>query len=223
MGEPAGAVWQLTGTIQEKDRAARDAAVLIQDAFEARPDLKAADLKLKAGAVELSRQKATALPRLSAFADATNNRRDIKDAGGNNFTVGVKAGISLFDPSRSGRVKEAAAVHDRLAQDVLRLKDEITRAIAEETARHEALRDNAPVLKGMSEDAGEVVTLTAPLYSEGRKSVADLMEARQAYLQTVQAHEKALMGVWMSEGRLLFLTGHLNELTMQSLAEEGGL
>jgi outer membrane protein TolC len=223
MNEPAGIVWQLTGTIQEKDVAAREAAVLIQEAFEARPDLKALDLRLKAGEVELSRQKATALPRLTAFADATNNRRGIKDVGGNNFTVGVKAGVALFDPSRSGRFREASAAQERRTQDVVRLKDEIVRALAQETARHEALRDNVPVLKGMSEDAGEVVALTAPLYSEGRKSVADLMDARRAYLQTVEAHEKARMSVWLSEGRLLFLTGRLDEATMQALAEEGGL
>jgi outer membrane protein TolC len=223
MGEPVGMVWQLTDVFQKEGKVSRDVEVLVQDAFTARGDLKALELRLNAAETELSRQKATALPRLSAFADATNDRRDMGDAGGNNFTVGVKAGISLFDPSRSGRVKESSAARERLAQDLRHLKDEITRAIAQETARYEALRDNAPVLKGMSEDAKEAVSLTAPLYSEGRKSVADLMNARRAYLQTVEAHEKALMGVSMSEGRLLFLTGRLNEETMKVLAGEGGL
>jgi outer membrane protein TolC len=223
MGEPVSRDWQLAGVLQDGVVAEREVEALVQAAFLQRVDLKAMDVRLNVADLEYSRQQATGLPRLTVFADATNDRLNVNDAGGNNFTAGVKASMPLFDPSRGGRVKEAAAVKEGLSQDMLQLKDAITRSIAEEVARHEALRDNGPVLKGMSEDARQVVELTAPLYSEGRKSVADLMEARRAYLQTLQAYEKALMGVWMSEGRLLFLTGQLNEETMKALVQEGGL
>lgn len=223
MGEPVGRVWQLVSELQDQNIPARDVESSVRAAQAARGDLKALALRLKAAETELSRQKASSLPRLTAFADASNDRRNLGDAGGNNFTAGVKASVSLFDPSRSGRVREAVALTERRSHELRSLEDSVTRAIAEETARHETLRDNMPVLKGMSEDAKEVISLTAPLYSEGRKSVADLMDARRAYLKTAEGYEKALMGVGMSEGRLLFLTGSLNEETVKSLVQGGEL
>jgi outer membrane protein TolC len=223
MGEPMGTTWELVNILQEKTVLSREVESLVREAGVSRPDLKALDLRVKAADLELSREKASALPRLMAFGDATNNRRDIHDAGGSNFTVGVKARMSLFDPSRSGRVKEALALKERLAHDIQILKDTVARAIAGETARYDAFRDNLPVLRAMSEDAKEAVSLTAPLYSEGRKSVADLMDARRAYLQTIEGYEKALMGAFLSQGRLLFLTGQLNEGVLSALGQEGGL
>ena len=84
-------------------------------------------------------------------------------------------------------------------------------------------RDNMAVLKGMTDDAKEAVSLMVPLYSEGRKSIADLLEVRRAYLRSSQAYNKALMGIWMSRARLLFVTGRLNEDEMRKLAEGAGL
>jgi outer membrane protein TolC len=163
------------------------------------------------------------LPTVKAFGDATNDRDKISSSGGNNYAAGVVAEMPFFDPARGGRIKEAKARKDRLDHDIQLFKDSISRDIMEEVARHEALRDNLTVLKGMAEDAKEGVSLVVPLYSEGRKSIADLLEMRGSYLRSVQAYQKALMGLWLSEGRLLFLSGKLDETSMKKLAEEGGL
>ena len=209
--------------IRETTITGQDARELVDLALTHRQDLSGLELRLKASEADISRARSTGLPALSAFADATEDRNKIGSSGGNNYTVGVKAEMPLFDPSREGRVKEAVARRERLAHDIQVFKDGISRDIAEETARHEALRDNMDILKGMREDAKASVSLMAPLYSEGRKSVADLMAARRAYLQVVETHQKSLMGAWMSEARLLFLTGRLNEEAMKSLAQRSGL
>ena len=223
MGDSVDKVWTLTSTIKEAEVSLQDQQKLMEAAFINRPDLASLNARLQASGSELSREKSTALPNLSAFGDATNDRNKVGSSGGNNYTVGVKAEMVLFDPSREGRVKEAKAQKDQLEHNVQLLKDSIKRDIAEETARYDTFRDNMPVLKGMTDDAKEAVSLVVPLYSEGRKSIADLLEVRRSYLQSAQAYNKALMGIWMSQARLLFVTGRLSEDEMKTLAEGAGL
>ena len=223
MGESVDKAWTLTSTIKEAEAPLQDQQKLMEMALANRPDLSSLNARLQAFDFELSREKSTVLPTLSAFGDATNDRNNVGESGGNNYTVGVKAELPLFDPSREGRVKEAKARKDQLEHNVQILKDSIGRDITEETARYDTLRDNMAVLKGMTDDAKEAVTLVVPLYSEGRKSIADLLEVRRAYLQSAQAYNKAVMGIWLSEARLLFLTGQLNEDGMKKLVEGAGL
>jgi outer membrane protein TolC len=223
MGESAEKMWTLPSSLSLADVIAQESQPLLETAFANRPDLLALDLRFKAAALELSRERSSILPSVSAFGDATNDRDKFSSSGGNNYAAGVVANMPFFDPARGGRVREAKARKDRLDHDIQLFKDNVSRDIMEEVARHEALRDNITVLKGMTEDAKEGVSLVVPLYSEGRKSIADLLEMRGSYLRSVQAYQKALMGLWMSEGRLLFLTGKLDETSMNKLAEEGGL
>jgi len=223
MGESTDKEWMLSTSLKEADMPAQEVAPLVQAAFEARPDLVAAGQRLQAARADLDREQATGLPALSAFGDSTNDRNDLRSSGGNNYTVGLKAAMPLFDRSRAGRVKEARAREQQLEQGIEAVKDGISRDIAEEVARHEAWRDNKDVLKAMRNDAAEAVTLMTPLYNEGRKSVVDLMAARRAYLEVVEAGQKAVTGAWASEGRLLFLTGRLNDATLKALAERSGL
>ncbi len=223
MGESVDKVWALTSAIKEAEAPLQDQQKLMETAFAGRQDLSSLSVRLQASDSELSREKSTILPNLSAFGDATNDRNKVGSSGGNNYTVGVKAEMSLFDPSREGRVREAKARKDQLDHNIQLLKDSIGRDIVEETARYDTFRDNMPVLKGMTDDSKEAVSLMVPLYSEGRKSIANLLEVRRAYLQSAQTYNKALMGIWMSQARLLFVTGRLNEDEMKKLAEGAGL
>lgn len=201
----------------------QDSRELIKTALVDRPDISSMRSRLQAFDSDLSREQSAIFPRLSAFADAVNGRNKVGASGGNNYTVGVKAELPLFDPSRDGRVKEAKARKARLEHDMESLKDTISRDIVEETARYDTFLDNTAVLKGMADDAKVAVSFVVPLYSEGRKSIADLLEARRTYLQSAQAYQKAVMGIWLSEARLLFLTGQLNTDGMKQFAEGAGL
>ncbi len=223
MGESPEKVWLLTSTIKEAGSMHQDSRELIKTALVDRPDISSMRSRLQAFDSDLSREQSAIFPRLSAFADAVNGRNKVGASGGNNYTVGVKAELPLFDPSRDGRVKEAKARKARLEHDMESLKDTISRDIVEETARYDTFLDNTAVLKGMADDAKVAVSFVVPLYSEGRKSIADLLEARRTYLQSAQAYQKAVMGIWLSEARLLFLTGQLNTDGMKQFAEGAGL
>ncbi len=223
MGEPLDRPWALPGMVKGPDPAGQDTQDLLETALANRPDVQALLARIKAADSELSRERATLLPRLSAFGSAYNDREKLSSSGGTNYSLGLKAEMPLFDRSRESRAQEARARKGQLEQSVQLLRDFIRRDITEELARHDAIRDNLPVLKGMVEDANEAVSLMLPLYNEGRKSIADLLEIRRAYLNSAQAYTKALMGVWLSEARLLFLSGKLDEEAIKKFAEGAGL
>ncbi len=223
MGEDVDASWSLPVAVNDSGFAAQDLTGLFTLAQAHRADLAALEARLTAASTELAGARATVLPRVELFAAGVNDRNKITAGGGNNYTVGVKGVMVLADPARGGRIREAAFRKERLEHDLQRARDAVRRDIVQEVARHEALRANMSVLKGMSMDMKESVALIAPLYSEGRKSIVDLMEARGAFLQVGQAYDRALAAAWMSEARLLFLVGKLDATAMRELAERSGL
>jgi len=217
MGESLDKVWILSDTIKEIEAPRQDQQKLMEAASMNRPDLSSLNARIQASGWELSREKASILPSLSAFGDVANDKDRVGESGGNNYTVGVKVDLPLFDPARQGRIQEARARKEQLERRVQILKDSVRQDIAQEIARYDTFRDNMTVLKGMNDDAKEAMSLAVPLYSEGRKSIADLLVIRRTYLQSAQEYNKALMGIWLSEARLLFLTGKLNEDEMKKL------
>jgi outer membrane protein TolC/predicted DNA-binding protein (UPF0251 family) len=223
MGEPVEKYWIIVGSIKDTDFPTQNRKALIEAALLNRQDVTALDARLRAADHEAAREKASGLPSVNAFGDAANERNTLVSPGGNQYSVGVKAQMPLFDPSRKGRVAEISARKEQLRNGVDALKDRVRQDISEEVSRYEALRDNMSVYKEMSADAGQAVALTLPLYDEGRRSIADLLELRRAYLQSAQAYDRALTGIWLSRARLLFLTGRLNNDEIKRLAEGAGL
>ena len=219
MGDDGSRAWVLTSSVEAMAAPDADSRDLTAAVLSRRPDILALNSRLEAADLDLRRERATVWPRLGAFGGAAHDRDRIDGAGGNNYTVGVKADIPLFDPARSGRVKEAQSRRDRLEIMVRLTEDRVRRDVAEERARYDTLQDNREVLQGMVEDAGEAVKLVGPLYNEGRKSIANVLEMRRTYWLAVQAYEKAQAGLRLSWGRLLFLTGALNEDNVTSLKE----
>lgn len=224
MGESLEQQWVISTFNSEKIPApAEELSRLLEQAHATRPDLIAMFERLKSADLDFSRQQATALPSVSAFGEAVNDRDTFDAIGGNNYTVGIKAQLPLFDPSHRGRVAEAKAQKQQIEHDLETFKDGISRDLAEESAKYESFRENVSVIKEMVEDAQQAVRLMEPLYSEGRKSIVELLEIRSAYLQSVQAYDKTVMGLWLSKGRLIFLTGRLSESELKVLAQGAGL
>ncbi len=223
MGESLEQQWVISTANSENVAPAEELSQLLNQAYATRPDLIAMSARLKSADLNLSREQATALPSVSAFGEAVNDRDTFDSAGGNNYTVGIKAQLPLFDPAHRGRIKEAKAQKQQMEHELQIFKDGISRDLAQENAKYESFRDNVSVIKDMVDDAKQAVALMAPLYSEGRKSIAELLEIRRAYLQSAQAYDKAVMGLWLSKGRLTFLIGRLNEEEMKVLAQGAGL
>jgi outer membrane protein TolC len=72
----------------------------------------------------------------------------------------------------------------------------------------------------MLDDAREAVSLMLPLYREGRKSIADLLEIRSSYLGVAKGYYTLITDSKASWTRLLFLSGQLDEPRINDVAKK---
>lgn len=189
----------------------------ITDAHAKRPDLQSIKTAIKIQKEEVFREKSTILPKISAFGSINEDSHDLR-SGGENFMMGIKGEIDIFDPSYSPRITSSKRMIKKLEQDDTILKDSISKDITNEYTKYTISQVNIPVLDETLTDAQEAVNLTKPLYAEGRKSIADLIEIRYSYLTALQKYYALLSDSKNAWTRLLFLSGQLDESKMPELA-----
>lgn len=194
----------------------------LSTAFTSRPDLIALEKEHQVQEMEVKREKASFLPRLSLFGTAQEDRHDLGDSGGKNFLVGIKGEVDFFDPTYKGRVHESQAFLRKAERDREILRDTIANDLTQEYSRRQTSADNFTFNRQLVADAREAVNLTRPLYREGRKSIVDLMAVREAYLNVAVDHCRLELELKSSALRLLFLSGQLDEAALQKLAQEIG-
>ncbi|MFA7254924.1 MAG: TolC family protein [Candidatus Omnitrophota bacterium] len=210
MGEDPELVWDAAGQFPD---AAQDQGALqswLAQAYQKRLDLAAMDQLLDAQRIESLRQKTSFLPKFYGFGsldEDTNNWH----TGGQNFSVGVKGSMDFFDPSYPGRVKGSGARYKELKAERDALRDEIAKGLIQELTRYETVTADAPIMKLAYADAKQASELTAKLYQEGRKSIADLLEMRRGYFETAAGFQSLLLALELEYAKLLFLSGQLTE------------
>lgn len=222
MGADPGKEITLKGELKSLQLAPVQTQALIDDAYKNRLDYASLSTQLQAQEIDTKREKATALPTVSAFGGLEDNRHTIRNDGGNSFMAGIKGEVPLFDPTYPGRIKEARAQTKKIEALKLSLRDSIASDISREHAHFTALNDNIGVSSEMAGDAQEALTLTIPLYNEGRKSIADLLEIRNSYLHAYENYYNTLSSLQMSHTRLLFLSGKLNEAQIAEIIKQIG-
>ncbi len=210
MGEDPELVWdavgKLPGSVQEKG-ALRG---WIAEAYQQRKDLAALDSQIDAQRIETLRQKTSFLPKFYGFGDIAADTHDLSSSG-KNFTIGIRGSIDLFDPTYPGRTQESRHRQAELQADRQALRDEIAQQLVGELTRYETVAADHPVLVQALQDATQASELTAKLYQEGRKSIADLLEIRGTYLDTAFSLQEILFALELEHAKLLFLSGQLTE------------
>lgn len=210
MGEDPELVWdavgKLPGSVQEKG----EFRGWIGQAYQQRKDLAALDSLIDAQRIETLRQKTSFLPKFYGFGDIAADSHDL-DSTGKNFTIGIRGSIDLFDPTYPGRTQESRHRQAELQADRQALRDEIAKQLVGELTRYETVAADHPVLTRAFQDATQASDLTAKLYQEGRKSIADLLEMRGVYLETVFSLQATLFALELEHAKLLFLSGQLTE------------
>jgi outer membrane protein TolC len=210
MGEDPEFVWNATGKLPEFEQDKGEFRLWIAKAYQERKDLMAMDQVIDAQRIETLRQKTSFLPKFYGFGSLDKDSHDWH-SGGNNYTVGFKGTMDFFDPSYPGRTREAKHKYEELKADRQALRDEIVKELVNELTRYETITADHPVLKQASQDVTQASEQTAKLYQEGRKSIADLLEIRGVYFQTVAEFERTLFALELEYAKLLFLSGQLNE------------
>jgi len=211
MWEPVG---KIPGSVQDKG----ELQSWIAQAYQQRKDLVAMDGLIDAQRIESLRQKTSFLPKIYGFGDLDADSHDLRSSG-KNFTVGFKGTMDLFDPTYPGRTQQAKHRLEELKADRQALRDEIAKQLVSELANYETVTVDHPVLLQAFQDATQASDLTAKLYQEGRKSIADLLEMRAVYLETASGLQQLLFALELEHAKLLFLSGQLNETGLHQVAE----
>lgn len=222
MGQDPLKPFEIQDNLAESRQDPKQLQSLLEQAYKFRPDLAAIDKTIQAQGMEVSREKSTFLPRLDAFGEVRDDTHNFKSSGGQNYIVGLKAHMDLFDPSYSSRVRISKETLKKLESDKIILKDQITRDLANEYAHYQTVQDNLPVTQKMLDDAKQAVDLTLPLYREGRKSIADLLQIRTSYLNVAKGYYALATDTKASWTRLLFLSGQLDEPRMNEVVKSIG-
>lgn len=210
MGEDPLKPVQVADVLQEGNGASVDLKKWLSQAYTLRPDLLSIEEAIQAQEAHVSGERASAWPIISAFGDLRENTEDFRTGGGS-FAVGLKGSVDIFEPGYSSRVKMAEKSLQKLKYQKNIAADSITKDVTSEYARLESLKANIPLLRDMADDSDQAVDLVLPLYREGRKSIADLLDMRQGNIRTYQAYYAALVSSKNSSVRLLFLSGQLDE------------
>lgn len=221
MGAPAEWDYSPSGHIPENGGKNAPLQDWLRDAHEARPDLAALELKTEALKTEVFREKMSALPRVGAFGTVSEDSHDLR-SGGENFIMGVKSTVNVLDAGYWARRKKARAAYEAIRGDVQALKDQVSKDIAQAVNGLEAVTANIPVAEEGYQAADEAVKQTEILYREGKKSIADLLEIRRAFLSAAFKRNELLFQQEMARANLLFLSGRLDEKALDEIARRIG-
>ena len=214
MGEDLEFAWEPTGQLPEYVQDKGELRTWLAQAYQQRKDLAALDQMIDAQRIETLRQKTSFLPRFYGFGSLNEHTSDWH-TGGQDYTVGFKGTMDFFDPALPGRIKAAKHQYEELNADRQALRDEIAKGLAGELTRFETVTLDLPVLKQAASDAAQASELTAKLYQEGRKSIADLLQIRSTHLATTTGLEQLLFALEVEYAKLLFLSGQLDEDGLQ--------
>lgn len=217
MGEDPFIPFDIQGNLAQDSKDLKELQAWFGEAYKSRPDFAAIDRVIQSQDIEVSREKSTILPRVDAFGEVRDDTHNFKSNGGQNYMVGIKAQMDIFDPAYSSRVRRQKETLEKLKMDKEILKDAITKDLANEYAHYHTNQDNLPVSQKMFDDAKQAVDLIIPLYREGRKSIADLLQIRSSYLATAKGYYTLATDTKASWTRLLFLSGQLDESRMKEV------
>ncbi len=218
MGKPVDNPFSLTGLIPTEARDPRPVGTWIEEALAQRSDLAAAEAAIRAAEAGVQGEKGKLLPSFSAFAQGEQNTRNFGN-NGDNYTVGVKGSIDLYDPAYAARVRAAKARLKESRSAEGQLRDQVSRMVAEAATAHEALLKNLDPAEQAARDAVTTVALTERLYREGRKSVADLASMRLMQLEVSSAWEQMRCQAETGLVRLLFVSGQLDEAAAHQIQQ----
>ncbi len=209
----------LKGKFPAKPHGAETLDVWMAKAFQFRPDLKAFQEKVEAQKAETFREKMSALPRVGAFANLTEDTHDLS-TGGENYSMGFQGKMDFIDAGYWARRKKAKASYQAIQAEYQSFKDQVAKDVSQAVNGLEALSANMPLAEEAYHDGEEAVKQTEVLYREGRKSILDLLEMRRAFLLTALRRNEILFQSEMAYANLLFLTGQMKEPAVLELAEK---
>lgn len=179
-------------------------------AVSGRLDIKAMEKKLESQGFVLKEHKASFLPKVLAYGNADENVDRRGNTGAENYLVGIKAKMDIFDPGYGARVKLAKEEVNALGASLQQAKDQAAEDAAYVYYRLKALESNAKLASQIRDDSTKAIKLMAPLYAQRRRSVEQMLSLRAAF---VQAYEHWLKTEFARRQNFLILNYYAGQLT----------
>ncbi|MHB9026110.1 MAG: TolC family protein [Armatimonadota bacterium] len=163
----------------------------LETALATRPELRAAQQTIAAAEATVKARKASYSPQVYAvgMVDAFSPADMGKSSG---YTVGVVAGVPLFDGGRrKAEVQEAEQVvaQTRASRDKVELQ--VRAEVATAQARVIATRQNIDTAAAQVAAATEAYTVAQARYNAGKSNIVELLDARQALTEAQQSQVAA--------------------------------
>lgn len=220
-GTPAEAEIAIPKNLPKPKKVSKPLNAWVQEAILYRGDLAALRHQIQVQHTEVKKEKDSIMPNVNGFASGMLDS-DNFTTGGRSYTVGVLGTMALFDPSRDPRIKRAKAAEEQLRHEENVLKDTIQTKLAEAVTDLESAYRDSEILYRSLMDATQSILMTRDLYREGRKTIADLIQARVYGLQVEVSYLESVARYESSKAKLYFLSGQLDDYQVEKLASELG-
>jgi cobalt-zinc-cadmium efflux system outer membrane protein len=165
---------------------------LIQQAFERRPDLRAAERAAEAADAALRLARDERWPNVTLGLQYTHSEFKVSGDLGNQLTANFSLPLPVVDQNQ-GAIERSAAEAAMARSDVAKLKleipQEVRTAVASYTTAKQRVRRFEAEFLGRAREARQSVQVS---YREGSVSVLELLEAERAYLSTQREYLDAL-------------------------------
>ncbi len=208
--EPSGVLRDWTPPIE-------DDAALVAQALAARPDLRAAGLRVSQAGVRERGAAQSLLPVVDAFA-AVETSADGMNSGAAARLFGLRASMPFGDPAYFARRGRAKAGADAAGASRAQMEDEVR---GEVLGRASGLRGLVATLPDLDESlarAQESLELVRPLYREGRQSIMEVLRAEEAVARLEEARFEALYRLRSEWAALRAAQGRLDEDAVSALS-----
>ncbi|TFE71313.1 TolC family protein [Methylacidiphilum caldifontis] len=220
-GTPAESEIAIPKNLPRPKKISKPLNAWFQEAILYRSDLAALRHMIQVQHTEVKKEKDSIMPNINGFATGMLDS-DNFTTGGRSYTVGVLGTMALFDPSRDPRIKRAKAEEEQLRHEENVLKDTIQTKLAQAVTDLESAYRDSEILYRSLMDATQSILMTRDLYREGRKTIADLIQARVYGLQVEISYLESVARYESSKAKLYFLSGQLDDYQVEKLASELG-
>lgn len=217
IGEKPNVLVSLKGNLNKPFTKLPEFNSILENYIHNRPDISALRCAIQSKELELKKEQYNKLPKISAFTSAEINLKNFNE-NGTNYTAGIKGSFDLYDPTRTPKINKLKINLDELKNDETILKDDLLQKIYTTYEEYQVLSKNLKILHQSLLDSKESLLLLEPLYREGKKSIADLLEIRNSNLNVEITYFKTLNSLELKAIDLLFYSGFLNKNNINELS-----
>ena len=181
----------------------------LQTAAQMRADLAALTNAKSAQATAVSAAKWSYGPRVSAYANAEQDRSTFAGTGGNNWVAGVQISVDLTPFSKRAQLAHENAAQSRLDAQFATYQQQVQLQVSQAHIQRQTAQLSLETARAAIDQANESLRILRNRYGAGLATITDLLRAEDAERQSQANYWQAVYGNAMAYAQLLFATGKL--------------